>query len=119
MLIPDDEWWVATWDFSEELELYVDVATPAVWKAVDHVTAVDLDLDVIRFRDGRVVLDDEDEFAQHQVEFGYPDDVVIRAQATAEFLLDAVRLRTEPFGSAYELWQGKLGGVGRRPPANS
>ena len=32
---------------------------------------VDLDLDVIRMRDGGI-LDDEDEFAEHQVRYGYP-----------------------------------------------
>ncbi|WP_180935649.1 DUF402 domain-containing protein [Nocardioides ungokensis] len=34
--------------------------------------AVDLDLDVVRGRTGRVWIDDEDEFAEHRVRFGYP-----------------------------------------------
>ena len=35
---------------------------------------VDLDLDVIRMRDGRIILDDEDEFEEHQVRYAYPPD---------------------------------------------
>lgn len=105
MLIPTDQWWVATWGFSEELELYVDVATPAVWAADDHMTTIDLDLDVIRYRDGRVVLDDEEEFEKHRVLYSYPDDLVQTATSTARRLLDAVAQRREPFGSAADEWE--------------
>ena len=42
----------------------------------DVLRAVDLDLDVVRGPTGRVWVDDEDEFAEHQVAFDYPDDVV-------------------------------------------
>ena len=38
--------------------------------------AVDLDLDVVRGTDGPLVVDDEDEFAEHQVALGYPPEVV-------------------------------------------
>src|SRR5690349_4834447 len=43
--------------------VYVDMTTPPVWDE-GVVRAVDLDLDVIRGREGDVVVDDEDEFAQ-------------------------------------------------------
>jgi protein associated with RNAse G/E len=108
-LFPRDEWWVAIWNATGGMELYVDVTTPPQWVSDDHVTMIDLDLDVIRFReDGRVILDDEDEFAEHQIEFGYPEDVVRRAQSSAEFLLEAVRSGAEPFGSASARWFQRL-----------
>ena len=68
------------------------------------VTAIDLDLDVIGWPDGRVVLDDADEFDLHTELFGYPDATVAAAQATADDLVAAVTARAEPFGSAWELW---------------
>jgi protein associated with RNAse G/E len=42
----------------------------------ETITAVDLDLDVIRRHDGTVFVDDEDEFTEHRELYGYPVDVV-------------------------------------------
>ena len=42
-----------------------------------EVTMVDLDLDVVRLRaDQRVLIVDEDEFAEHQVRYSYPAEVI-------------------------------------------
>ena len=60
--------------------MYVDITTVPVW-AGDTVTAVDLDLDVVRGWTGRVWVDDEDEFAAHRVRYGYPSDLVRLAAA--------------------------------------
>jgi protein associated with RNAse G/E len=103
-LFPRSEWWVAVWNATGDVELYVDVATPPQWPAPDHATMIDLDLDVFRRRDGSVTLDDEDEFAEHRVLYRYPDDVVERALATARHLMDAVSNRREPFGAASDRW---------------
>jgi uncharacterized protein len=66
---------------------------------------VDLDLDVLRLRaDQRVLLDDEDEFAEHQVRYCYPANVISNAEAAAAWLLDAVSAKAEPFGAAYRRW---------------
>ena len=108
MLVPQDEWWTAAWNVTGGIELYVDVTTPPQWPSDGHVTMVDLDLDVFRRRDGTVVVDDEDEFLEHQIAFGYPQDVVATAQATTEYLLEAVTSRREPFGSAGEAWMERL-----------
>ncbi len=84
------------WPDGGRVEVYVDVTGPPRWDgSVLH--AVDLDLDVVRFPDGRVEVDDEDEFAEHQVAFGYPPDVVAAAEATCAAVLGAVRRRTPPF----------------------
>lgn len=61
-------------------EVYVDIVTAPVWHD-GSVRLVDLDLDVIRDWSGRVWVDDEDEFAEHRVRFGYPDEVVEDALA--------------------------------------
>ena len=65
----------------------------------------DLDLDVLRLRqDGEVLLVDEDEFADHQVRYGYPAEVIRRAEQAAAWLLEAIRARAEPFGTGYQRW---------------
>jgi protein associated with RNAse G/E len=111
MLIPRDAWWTATFNAEpDETEIYCDITTVPEWRG-DEVTAVDLDLDVLRMRDGRVVLDDEDEFAEHQVRYAYPADVIAGAEMSAAWLLEAVRQRREPFGTAYEGWLRQVTGL--------
>ena len=67
------------------LRLYVDVTTVPV-VAGDRFEAVDLDLDVCQYFDGRWFVDDEDEFAEHQVRYGYPPELVAAAQAEVALL---------------------------------
>lgn len=73
-LIPAYDWWAATWILSrgQLLKLYIDVTTPATWVTPDHVTMVDLEVDVHRLADGSVDILDEDEFRQRCVEWAYP-----------------------------------------------
>src|SRR3954469_16010730 len=81
--------------------VYVDITTPATWD--DHVLrAVDLDLDVIvgagqHGRPGRTWVDDEDEFADHRVRFGYTEDVIAAALAASERVLADVTAARAPF----------------------
>ena len=60
---------------------------------------VDLDLDVSRRRTGEVELWDEDEFASHQVKYGYPADVIAEAERAAEWLRNALTQNSEPFAT--------------------
>ncbi|NUO61376.1 MAG: DUF402 domain-containing protein [Hamadaea sp.] len=102
VLIPHNAWWTAAFNGpGARNEIYCDIATPAIWPHPGEVTMVDLDLDVLRMKDGRVLLDDADEFAEHQVRYAYPPDVVANAEASARWLLDAVRDRRGPFGGAH------------------
>lgn len=90
-------------------DLYVDVSTTPVLED-GIVTAVDLDLDVVRGWTGRVWVDDEDEFADHRVRFGYPDEVVELAVATCEEVRRAVLLSEAPFdGATAQRWLEALG----------
>jgi hypothetical protein len=88
-----------------ELDLYVDVVTD-VQRSHSSMTAIDLDLDVIRRRDdGAVELLDEDEFAEHQVELLYPASAIEHAETVARTVLDAVRRGAAPFdGTAAARW---------------
>jgi hypothetical protein len=77
-------------------DLYVDISTVPVRDGAT-VTAVDLDLDVIRGWTGRVWVDDEDEFADHRVRLGYPREVVDLALATCQEVRRGVLASRAPF----------------------
>ena len=111
MLVPPDAGWLAWFPASGSFDLYVDIVTPPVVTA-DRVSMVDLDLDVIRWADGRIELVDVDEFEAHQVELGYPAEVIEEAARQAEAVLDAVRRGDEPFaGIAAAAWAAKRTGA--------
>jgi hypothetical protein len=74
----------------QDFELYVDITSVPRWEP-GLVTAVDLDLDVIRRFDGSWFVDDEDEFAEHQVTLGYPPEVVRAAEAECARVVDELR----------------------------
>jgi uncharacterized protein len=99
-LFPRNQWWSALFnDEPHTTAVYCDVMMPAVFSP-GAVSAVDLDLDIRRMRDGRVLVVDEDEFAEHQVKYGYPADVIASALASCAWV--AANITTaEPFASAY------------------
>ena len=57
---------------------------------------------------GEIYVDDEDEFAEHQVAFGYPADVVASAQASCSELVAAVRAGLPPYDGAHRRWLAEL-----------
>ena len=76
--------------------------------------AVDLDLDVICGPTGRVWIDDEDEFAEHRVRFGYPDEVVRAALASCDRVHAAVVGERAPYDGSADAWLARLGRPARR-----
>lgn len=112
VLLPHDAWWVATIygdDPDRPVDVYVDITTPCTWSDDGStVSAVDLDLDVIKGPTGRVWVDDEDEFAEHQVSLGYPPEVVDRAVRSCEEVLAAVTRGTAPFDGSARPWLTKI-----------
>lgn len=112
VLVPRDAWWTAMFNpRPRSSEVYCDITSPARWQGDGEVHLVDLDLDVVRRRaTGRVELLDEDEFAEHRVAFGYPDDLVAEAYAAAHWLRGALSDGTEPFASAYHRWLSLVDG---------
>lgn len=117
-LIPREGWWTAYFNdpddtaalqiaSSDAVEVYVDL-TDRPRRLGDAVETIDLDLDVIRWGDGRVTLEDEDEFLDHRIRYRYPPEIVERVEATAQHLLQIVSAREEPFGSASAPWLARL-----------
>jgi len=103
LLVPRGQWWTAMFNPPPRTsEVYCDITTPAQWSGDHLVDLVDLDLDVVRRRGiGRVELRDEDEFAEHIISFGYPNEVVRPARAAAAWLRTALAEGRQPFASDY------------------
>jgi hypothetical protein len=114
MLTPPDAWWAPSWWIGHaEVEVYVNINTPAVIDG-ERIVYVDLDLDVIGFLDGRVEVVDQDEFAIHQLQYGYPPDVIARAEQAAAEAFDLVTGKVPPFdGAAARAWAKKAAGGGQ------
>jgi hypothetical protein len=111
---PDAErGWLATFhDVGGPVRIYVDVTTPPVWDGT-VLRCVDLDLDVIRGagqfgRAGRVWVDDEDEFAEHRVSLGYPEELAQAALASCERVLGLVETEAAPYDGSAAAWLARL-----------
>jgi hypothetical protein len=111
VLFPHDAWWTATFNAApRRTEIYCDITTPPQWPTPTEVTMVDLDLDVLRRRGTELpILVDEDEFAEHQVVYGYPDDVIRSAEQAATWLMAAVAEKAGPFDGVHEQWLAHVG----------
>jgi hypothetical protein len=87
--------------------IYTDVTNHPEWRLDGEgwtVTMVDLDLDVVKRRDGSVHIDDEDEFAEHQVAMQYPSHVIARARVDCAGVYTAMERGDEPYGSVGRSW---------------
>jgi uncharacterized protein len=105
-LLPRGQWWTAVFNAEPAgTEIYCDICTPPQWPDPGEVTMVDLDLDVMRMRaDQSVLLVDEDEFAEHQLRYGYPAEVIGQARQAADWLMAAIKDGAEPFAGGYRAW---------------
>ena len=123
-LVPPDAFYLATLHAAGIwCDLYVDIATPATWDG-DVLRSTDLDLDVIRMAPvppvglpapfgltagwGELFIDDEDEFLEHQVTYGYPEDVIAAARASADGVKAAVEAGAAPYDGSHLRWLARL-----------
>ncbi len=108
LLAPGNAWWVAAWQGEPSTsDLYVHVTTPPDYRN-GCLTCFDLDLDVLRWRDGSVTLVDDAEFEDHRVRFGYPPEVVKEATTAAAWLQQAVGERRPPFDGTGDVWRSRF-----------
>jgi protein associated with RNAse G/E len=89
------------------VQVYVDMTTPPAWDG-PVLRAVDLDLDVVRGVTGRVWVDDEDEFARHRVEYGYPDEIARLAVTTCDLVQADVLAARAPYDGTAGAWLARL-----------
>lgn len=92
---------------SGRVRLYVDATTRPEWSRTPdgwRVTMIDLDLDVVQRVDGSLFVDDEDEFAEHQRRFGYPEEVIAQAETNTRAVFEAIRDGRPPFDDTGWKW---------------
>jgi hypothetical protein len=108
----EERGWVAAFHGEPRawVAVYVDIATPPVWDG-SVSRQVDLDLDVIRRVDGSVFVDDQDEFAEHQVSLGYPPEIVTLAEASRDRVHAAVLAGDAPYDGSHLPWLDVLAGL--------
>lgn len=102
--VPADAWFLVHFlEDHHDLDVYVDICTPFRWGEGGRGTTVDLDFDVVVWnadKGGHVELVDEDEFEDHRVAYGYPDDLQAAARRAAADVLALVQAGTAPFTTA-------------------
>ncbi|MCB4207650.1 DUF402 domain-containing protein [Arthrobacter sp. UM1] len=114
-LVPHGSPWIATFHPRDSADgpdwhTYVDVsamlrahefsaptAQPGVRSRGFEVESFDMDLDVVASHTRGVFVDDEDEFLEHQRQFGYPASLVEAMEASAEAVSSAMLGNTPPF----------------------
>lgn len=80
---------------------YVNIASKADWNK-EKVSAIDLDLDLIRFfNSDEIILDDEDEFEENSGRYCYPADLIDRCRT------EAVNIRTK-MSSRRGIWSDEI-----------
>ncbi|HEU4910895.1 MAG TPA: DUF402 domain-containing protein [Actinomycetes bacterium] len=112
-LFPDDRPWSASFydGHENQVSVFVDMTTPPVWDGF-RVGLVDLDLDVVLLRDGSLFVDDEDEFAAHQVSLRYPREIVELARRSADDVITEIAAGAEPFATTGHRWLRRLAHTG-------
>lgn len=93
--------WEPDWRPSKH---YVNIAMPSMWDD-GTLRFVDLDLDLSWWADGRVVLLDVDEFAEHGERFGYPPWLVERAWDAIDEVRGLISMLRAPFDGALYGWR--------------
>jgi len=106
-------------DHPKGMRIYIDLAWdvhaepadgPQAGEAPVLFTGIDMDLDVVRVEGERGTwIDDEDEWDEHRVQYGYPADVQQHLEALAADLAERVRAQLPPFDDATaDVWLDRL-----------
>jgi protein associated with RNAse G/E len=103
---PSDAWWHLHYSGAagDTYSHFVDIVTPRVWRSENRYEMVDLDLDLAIRHDGDVEIQDEDEFLEHQVRYGYSEEMIDRATGETERIRRELESRHEPFFEVAEAW---------------
>jgi len=115
MLVPRRGDFVASFNGARVSDaIYVDITDRPVLDDAG-LRAVDLDLDVVLPHAGTLYVDDEDEFLEHQHEFGYPPEVVTAARASCDAVVAAIAAGEEPWATVGHAWAARAAVVPLAP----
>lgn len=112
-LIPKGAYWTACFQQVDPVVDF-DIVLPVRWMD-DAVEEIDLELDVLRGKDGRVWERDRDVFEQVRARWGMPAEIVAQAEATCAHVRAMLERGDEPFGVIGHGWLARfLGESGDR-----
>ena len=106
------------WDVRATDAARAEAEAAAVPQSADPLfTGIDMDLDVVRVEGERGTwIDDEDEWEQHRLQYGYPVEVQRHLEALAADLEQRVRAQLPPFDDATaDVWLDRLGALDLPP----
>lgn len=108
--LPDQWFNVVALIEASGLRYYCNVASPVQWENKQTLSYIDYDIDVIRYTDGRIAVVDQQEFSQHQIQYDYPDDIVLKADESVAEIQRRMRNKLVPFEARavyyyYEQWR--------------
>jgi hypothetical protein len=106
LLIPHDAYWTACFNSSDPL-FDVDIALPVQWNN-DVIEIIDLELDVLRFTDGNVIVRDQEEFAQTRDSLNMPEAIAKQAESACAYMFSQLEQSAEPFGSVGDAWLSRF-----------
>ena len=103
---PRDQWWHLHYEGpgAREYISFIDIVSPIRWISENRYEMIDLDLDVALHQDGTIEIQDEDEFAVHQVKYGYNSEMIEGAIAETSRIVTALKNREEPFFDVAQGW---------------
>ncbi|MGH3649068.1 MAG: DUF402 domain-containing protein [Acidimicrobiia bacterium] len=107
---PRGEWWHLHYSGSHahNYSHFIDIVTPPVWVSANRYEMIDLDLDVAVHHDGAIEIQDEDEFEVHQVCYGYSEEMIRRARAETDRVVEALTGHREPFFEVAAAWLARI-----------
>ncbi|WP_394940989.1 DUF402 domain-containing protein [Psychromicrobium sp. YIM B11713] len=117
LLVPFSGEWVATFydvQHPNQCTLYVDLVTDIAWHPLVkdagwELTLIDMDLDVVTEKEHTWIAD-EDEFAEHQLRYGYSKEVIERIENECARIYQAVLAGLAPFDGREAQWFERAGG---------
>lgn len=107
---PRGEWWHLHYNgpTSHNYTHFIDIATPPNWLSENRYEMIDLDLDVAVHTDGTLEIQDEDEFAVHQVRYAYTDEMIRRASEETIRVAERLQAGEEPFFEVAAGWLDRV-----------
>jgi uncharacterized protein len=101
-LMPINSYWTALF---QDIEPYldIDISYPVNWTG-QTVQELDLELDILRYTDGRVVVRDQDDFAELTSDESVPREVIVNAESTCAKVLELLESDAEPFRTVGLAW---------------
>ena len=107
---PHEGWWHLHYNgpHTHNYSMFVDINTPPRWVGENRYEMIDLDLDVGMTHDGEIIVEDEDEFAIHQVQLSYTPEMIQLARQATDEIVEALTIKAEPFFEVAESWLSRV-----------